>query len=257
MDQQSGSVLGTVVTPKTVAPISTAGAGRHGPAALRVLRKSSGSVPFSSHAVRGLSLLLISVAVAGISAGCGGQGRTVTASVDPAVVSYLNGLLTTPGVEVDQFQTDIIEQAMMTGDISEADWKASNARVDQCLEERGVPLHSVYEGAEVTIVPTDYAVFNEYLATHDEANLGDTSFECSMHAVAVNSAYSYLNATQEQREPEYVPRAIHECLIEQGEIPESVTFEQFYADFTGSQSQYGPEAGEGFAACWNHVLANA
>ena len=167
----------------------------------------------------------------------------------------MKSLLTT--AEVDQFQTGIIERAIETGAIDEADWKAVNAKVDQCLEERGVPLHTTYEGARVFIEPIDYDALDVYLETHPMSELDDAEYACGMLAVTVNSAYIYLHSTQEQRDPERVPRAIHECLIDQGEIPKSVTFEQFYADFTGSQSQYGPEAGPGFEACWNQVLANS
>jgi hypothetical protein len=86
---------------------------------------------------------------------------------------------------------------------------------------------------------------------------------CGSLNVLVDSLYTYLYGGSGPRDPNRVPQAVYNCLIQAGLIPSTVTYEQFYADVSGGHetdststtSQFGPGQGPGFADCWDQAAS--
>jgi len=215
----------------------------------------------SRRKTRWKALLPVVVLLIAGTGGCEGSQETASDKTLPATLAeYIDGIVPQLDPEtVDAEQFIILNQAKLTGAISEADWKEVNQRTAECLQEKsGYPTTVVYEGA------------NAYLQQNQGTELpsGDTDRQIERDTIAcvdqfsgaVNTVYRYLYGGPMYRDPEFVPRAIYDCLKDKELIPKSVTWEEFEADYWSSTQNpddkiYGPEAGPGFDTCWRDAQA--
>jgi hypothetical protein len=198
-------------------------------------------------------------ALVGCAAADGAAGDPTT-SVAPLLVAYIDSLFEDPDGMTD-FQRDILLRARQTGAVSEADWKEANNLTVACLQERGFPTEVSYEGAE-----TIFQTFPDPQQTDEQrAQMRAAITDCSKLSVQVNSLYRYIYGDPANQDPNHVPRAIYDCLIEADLIPESTAYEEFFADFSsqggtesgsgeGETSLYGPDRGPGFQECWDKAI---
>ncbi|MDR1449118.1 MAG: hypothetical protein LBI84_02745 [Propionibacteriaceae bacterium] len=178
-------------------------------------------------------------------------------TADPIAVSHIDDILASADASgMDDFQRAVIEQARETGKISEENWKQANYNMLECVSAAAPDMvcQVTYDGARV-----DNECHFPNSSEMTEGDLKNWSLiirDCQMrHAGDVNSLYAYLYGGPEQRDPEYLPRQIWQCLLDRQGLPETVTFEQFYADFDNGAVSYGPDQGGLFKDCWDKAMA--
>jgi hypothetical protein len=145
--------------------------------------------------------------------------NTAPASGEPAEIAQA-GL---DSGQVGDFQRQLLQGYLETGDISEADWKQANADNVACMAALGHETTTVYDGAVATESMTGTG------ATRDEAiqRAADSEACATEHSRYVNQVYAASRGQSTGAQSGDADDAIRQCYIAKGIIGEDTTPSQW------------------------------
>lgn len=209
-----------------------------------------------------LKLGLATLALIGglVVAGCAAspvQGGT-PAQTTPDESDTLNEMIDRGLAESkSEFQTEVLTQAKSDGEISEANWKEANNLYKSCLSEQGYEVELIFQGSKV--LTSGVADADD---PGDPGNPDDPAtkqrqqvdVECySKTSAHINEIYDYLNGNGGM-DGDQVQRAVLQCLLDRGLVPEDTSYDEFLADLEQQNGLgFNPEGGpdeEKIRACW-------
>ena len=202
-------------------------------------------------------LSLVIIIIVSLLGACSRSTPTVVIPTIPGTVAeYVDSLM--PYLDPETTSPEryaVLEKAKRTGTVTEADWKELHELEGRCFQEKtGYPTTVIFDGIRAylqsirgTALPTE--------EEDEEARLA--SLECyEKYASAVDNVYGYLYGGPMNRDVELAPRAIYACLKDEKLVPESVTWEEYAADFFSDSDDkiYGPDVDPGIKECWMSAI---
>lgn len=155
------------------------------------------------------------------------------------------------------FQKQVLKKVQEKGELSEADWKEANEQYKACLIAAGHDVELVYEGTQV-LIKGKVSEGGEPGDEEAQQREREQDTECyEKTSMYINEIYAYLNDDGSEQDHEEVERAVHECLIDTGVLPESTTFEEFSAELKkdeGPQISNEDTPEDEQAECWEKAL---
>jgi hypothetical protein len=186
----------------------------------------------------------IFLVIALICAACSTNTTPEPQQVDDAVIRYIDSVIAVEP-DLDERQSEILENAKTTGNISEEEWKEVNSYSVDCAKKEGVDAEIRYEGTIVSLVPTS-AYFSK-ISKDAIPEMQEVLLECSFYSIAVNSVYDYLYGEGRMEDPETDMRQVMACMQSDGTLPSDISFEEFYSDIQNPDSKY--KGMESFRKC--------
>ncbi|QWW19976.1 hypothetical protein I6B53_02360 [Schaalia sp. 19OD2882] len=186
--------------------------------------------------------------------------------------------------DIGPFQKEVLERALSSGQISESDWKEVNTRFVACAKSRGAQVEVEFNGAQVS-VRVDQASSSQPGKVEDSPSssrcdgkggsdeqvtgnapdgfrpvgVAPAVIECQdRENTWVNAAYARLHATGAQTSDMSIEQQVLACLKQAGTVPESTTLDEFMAQLSKEEDQFGPAGSSDrktFEACWQTATA--